>query len=66
VAAIPETVGKTVDNTRSDGGCVSTEVKYIYPKEMRRLIDIVVACYVTMATGINGYLAVKFWRGLFK
>ena len=33
---------------------------------MKRLIDVVVACYVTMATGINGYLAVKFWRGLFK
>jgi hypothetical protein len=33
---------------------------------MRRLIDVVVAIYVSVATGINGYLAVRFWRGLFK
>ena len=33
---------------------------------MKRLLDVVVACYVTMATGVNAYLAVKFWRGIFK
>src|SRR4051812_11507456 len=32
VAAIPKTLGKTVDNTRSDGGSMSTEVEYIDPK----------------------------------
>jgi hypothetical protein len=33
---------------------------------MKRLVDVIVACYVTMAAGVNGYPAVRFWRGLFK
>ena len=33
---------------------------------MRRLLDITVALYVTVAACINAYLAVKSWRGLFR
>jgi hypothetical protein len=33
---------------------------------MRRTLDLIVACYVTIAAAINSYLAVRFWRGIFK
>lgn len=33
---------------------------------MKGVLDVVVAAYVTLAAGINTYLAVRFWRGIFR